>query len=297
MEELPLGRLFPAGGPADPDVMIGRANDVRDLVTGINQGEHALLAGDRRIGKTTVCRAVCAVLSDQHDFRVIFIEVPERSTSNDLCQLLVDRCLGSETGRRLLGFAKPLVEKVLRDEAIPMDLSTLGPEPQPTTRRKILELPLRLSAHGPRVVVFFDELQRVADYDDRDELLHDLSDLYAGQHAAMVLVDGSHQRTLDALLGSTNGIGKLVRRRDLAPTIPRERWRSGLTERFTLAGHQITPDALEQLLDFGADRPYPTMLAARAAAITAYELGGETETFCVQNAITSAEKQLADDGF
>lgn len=297
MEERPLGRLFPAGGPADPDMMIGRANDVRDLVARIDQGEHALVAGDRRIGKTTVCRAVCAVLRDQHDFRVLFVEVPERSTSIDLCQLLVDRCLGSETGRRLLGLARPLVEKLLQDEGIPLDLSTLGPEPRPMARRKILELPLRLSAHGPRVVIFFDELQRVAEYDDRDELLHDLTDLYAAQYAAMVLVDGSHQRTIDALLGTTDGLGKLVHRRDLAPTIPREQWRSGLTERFAQAGHPITSDALEQLLDFGSEQPYRTMLTARAAAFTAHDLGGETETFCVQNAITSAQKQLADDGF
>lgn len=75
--------------------------------------------------------------------------------------------------------------------------------------------------------MFFDELQRVAEYDDGDELLHDLSDF-------------------DALLGTTDGLGKLVHPRELAPTIARSEWRAGLTRRFQQAGHPIHPEALER---------------------------------------------------
>jgi hypothetical protein len=298
MAEPPLGRLFPAGGPADPDMMIGRATDVGDLVSMLRLGAHCLIAGDRRIGKTTVCRSACTTLQRDHGFRVISVEVPERSSSVDLCQLVLSRCLsvGAGTGRKLWGAAKPLVEKALADRGIPLDLSTLGPDPVPATRRRILELPLLIARDEGRVVVFFDELQRVADYDDSDELLRDLTDLYAGQDRAMVLVDGSHQRTLDGLLGTTDGVGKLVTRRDLAPTIPRSQWRTGLAERFAQAEHPIAPDALEHLLDFGAEKPYPTMTAARGAAFTAHALAGETDMFCVNDGIESAKRQLSDDG-
>jgi hypothetical protein len=144
--------------------------------------------------------------------------------------------------------------------------------------------------------VFFDELQRVADYDDHDELIHDLTDLYAGQDQAMVLVDGSHQRTLDGLLGTTDGLGKLVKRQDLAPTIPRRQWHDGLTERFEQAGHPVAADALARLLDFGGEHPYRTMTAARFAAFTAHGLGGDTDMFCVEDGIQSAHAQLRDDG-
>lgn len=298
MATLPLGRLFPSGGPVDPDVMIGRRVDVDDLVAMLDEGVHALVAGDRRIGKTTVCRAACAALREERGMRVISVEVPERSTSVDLCQLIIARCLasGPAAGRRLLGAATPLVEKLLSDQGIPLDLSAVSPEPAPVMRRAILELPLQIAAQGGRVVVFFDELQRVAEYDDGDELLHDLSDLYAGQDAAVILVDGSHQRTFDALLGTTNGLGKLVHRRELAPTIARSEWRAGLTRRFEQAGHPIHPEALEQLLDFGTEQPYRTMTAARFAALTARSLGGETDAFCVRDGIATAERQLSDDG-
>jgi hypothetical protein len=109
MATLPLGRLFPSGGPVDPDVMIGRRVDVDDLVAMLEEGVHALVAGDRRIGKTTVCRAACAALREEHGMGVISVEVPERSTSVDLCQLIIARCLasGPAASRRLLGAATP----------------------------------------------------------------------------------------------------------------------------------------------------------------------------------------------
>jgi hypothetical protein len=299
MVEPRLGRLFPSGGPADPDMMIGRRADVDDLVAMLSEGVHALIAGERRIGKTTVCRAVCFTLEQQFAMRVISIEVPERSTSRELCQSLITACLATRPrrGRTLLKAATPLVEQFLADRGIPLDLSSLGSAAPPETRRAVLELPRLIATSGARVVLFFDELQRVADYDDGPELLHDLADLYSGQDAAVVLVDGSHQRTFDALLGTTDGLGKLVHRRELAATIARAEWSGGLTERFRQAGHPIQAPALEELLDFGAEQPYPTMTAARFAALTAHRLGGETDPFCARDGIGAAERQLKDDGF
>lgn len=298
MTDVPIGRLFPAGGPADPDVMIGREADVDEIATMLREGVHVLLAGDRRIGKTTVCKATCEVLRTADGFRVVHVEVPERTTSVDLCQLIVDRCasVGLErVGGKLFGAARPLIEELLKERGIPLDLSALGPDPVPLTRRRVLELPAALAERAGRLVFFLDELQRVADYEDGDELLHDLTDLYAGQVGAVVLVDGSSARTFERLVGTPDGLGKLVHRRDLAPTIALRTWREGLAERFRQVGHPIEDDALERLLEFGDGRPYPTMTAARHSALTARATGGPTDMFCVGDGIAAAEKQLDDD--
>ena len=298
MTYVPLGRLFPAGGPADPDVMIGRESDVDEIAAMLREGIHVLLAGARRIGKTTVCRATCERLRADEGFRVVRVEVPERTSSADLCQLIVDRCasLGLErVGGRLLRAATPLIEELLRQRGLPLDLSELGPDPAPATRRRVLELPAALAERVGRVVFFLDELQRVAEYEDGDELLHDLTDLYAGQAHATVLVDGSGARTFEALLRTPGGIGKLVHRKDLAPTIAVRTWRAGLAERFQQAGHPIDADALERLVAFGEGRPYPTMAAARHAAFAARATSGATDMFCVEDGIAAAEKQLDDD--
>src|SRR3954447_16456984 len=91
MTDEPIGRLFPAGGPVPPEFMIGRTGDVDEIVRRIREAIHTMLAGPRRIGKTTVCAAACQRVREGGQV-VIEIEVPERSDSADLLQLLVDRC-------------------------------------------------------------------------------------------------------------------------------------------------------------------------------------------------------------
>lgn len=277
--------------------MIGRRGDVGDLVGMLDAGQHMLVAGPRRIGKTTVCQAVCAQL-ETTGFTVVRVDVAESTNSAGLCNDIVRAYLehGPGASRRLRHSAGKSVQKALDELGIPADVSALGAEALPATRRRILELPRQLTGGRRRVVLWLDELQRVADYDDAVAVLHDLADLYAGQDAVMVLIDGSDTRTFETLLGDSDGLGKLVRRHDLPSTIPAAEWRSGLTERFDQAEHPIEREALEHLIAFGAEQPYRTMIVARAAAFTADQLGGDTTTFEVRDAITSANQQLRDDG-
>lgn len=146
------------------------------------------------------------------------------------------------------------------------------------------------------VVLFLDELQRAADYADGEQLLGDLVDLYSGNTKVVVLVDGSDERALDGMLGAPAQFGKLVDRLTLDPRISIDIWRLGLTERFVQAGLELAPEALEKLIEFGEGRPYPTMTAARYAALGARKLGSAAvEAFDVQMAIDEARRHLAED--
>jgi hypothetical protein len=55
------------------------------------RGMSTMLAGERRIGKTTVCSAVCGELKSQGAL-VIEVDVPERAGSRALLQLIIDAC-------------------------------------------------------------------------------------------------------------------------------------------------------------------------------------------------------------
>jgi len=91
--------------------------------------------------------------------------------------------------------------------------------------------------------------------------------------------------------------GKLVDRLTLDPRISADIWRLGLAERFAQAGLELGAEALEQLIAFGEGRPYPTMTAARYAALAARKLGSVTvEAFDAQMAIDEARRHLAEDG-
>ncbi len=68
--------------------------------------------------------------------------------------------------------------------------------------------------------MFFDELQRVVDYADGEEVLRDLIDIYGASEHAVVLVDGSDERALEGMFGAPVHFGKLVDRLGLDPSDP-----------------------------------------------------------------------------
>ncbi len=258
-----------------------------------------MLTGPRRIGKTTVCDAACERLR-QEGFIVVKVEVPERPDAGELLQLVVDRCsrisLASKT-RRLTRVARPLIEDVLTAAGIPLDLSDLAAEPGAMPTRDILSLPRALAepSNGP-VVLFLDELQRVVDYADGEQVLGDLVDLYSGVTDVVLLVDGSDERSVEGMLGPPAQFGKLADRFPLESRIPPRVWRESLGERFAQAALMLSPEALEALVAFGDGRPYATMTAARYAALNARKLGDETVgPFEAAEGIAEARRHLEED--
>jgi hypothetical protein len=295
-----IGRLFPLGGPVPRDLVIGRQGDIDELTRRMKEGLSTMLAAPRRIGKTTVCTAVCEDLKAEGTL-VVEVDVPERTDSRTLLQLIVDACSRisiEERGRRAFGVARPLIEKLLADQGIPLDLSALGPASSELPARGILALPVELARHHrKRAVVFFDELQRVVDYADGDELLNDLVDIYGASEHAAILVDGSDERALDGMFSPPVHFGKLVDRLGLDSVIPLASWRAPLTDRFNRLGLELPEGSREAILEWSGGRPYPTMAACRYTVLSARKTDSDTVSdFDVQMGLDEAERHLRDDG-
>lgn len=299
MSDEQIGRLFPAGGPVPPDLVIGRTGEIDEITRRLREAISTMLTGDRRVGKTTVCDAACDRLL-RDGAVVIQIEVPERPDSAALLQLIVDRCSRislAATGRRFLRVSRPLIEEFLRNEGIPLDLSQLTNEPGALPTRTILSLPSKVAEETEKpVVLYLDELQRAVDYADGDETLSDLVDLYSHVTSVVVLVDGSDERALEGMLGAPTHFGKLCGRLALDPRIPNYLWREHLPGRFAQAGLNLQPEALDALIAFGDGRPYATMTASRYAALNARKLGSETvNSFEAEDGVAEARRQLEED--
>jgi hypothetical protein len=259
-----LGHLFPAGGRVAPEQMIGRVGDVADVVEHLREFEHLVLSGLRRAGKTSVCGAACAALRANHDFLVIEVDVPEQSSAEGLCQLLIDRAARLDLKRLSRGLLKataPMIDSLLAQQGIPLDLAQFGADLPDSTRRAVLELPLLIALQQKRkAVLFLDELQRAVDYVDGVGLVRDLVDIYAGNPNVALLVDGSDERTIEQLMGSPYCFSRLGRRLPLTPTIPTDQWRAPLRNRFERAALSISREQLERIIEFGEERPYDTMV-------------------------------------
>jgi uncharacterized protein len=296
----PIGPLFPLGGPVPRDLIIGRRGDIDELSRRMREGISTMLAAPRRIGKTTVCSAVCEELKDE-GVLVVEVDVPERPDSRALLQLIIDACSRislEQRGRTATRMARPAIEKLLADQGIPLDLSALGQAPAELPARAVLSLPVELARHRhKRALVFLDELQRVVDYADGEEVLRDLVDIYGASEHAVVLVDGSDERALEGMFGAPTHFGKLVDRLGLDPTIPLTSWREPLTQRFLRAGLILQDATREALLEWSAGRPYATMAACRYTALSARKTSsGSVSEFDVRMGIDEAKRHLRDDG-
>lgn len=283
-----------------PDLIIGRGGEIDEIGSRLREGMSTMLAGERRIGKTTVCEAVCEELKSDGAL-VVEVDVPERPDSRALLQLIIDACSRvslAQAGRAALRFARPAIEKILSEQGVPLDLSALGGEAHDLPTRKVLSLPAELARQkGKRALLFLDELQRVVDYADGEIVLRDLIDIYGASSEAVVLVDGSNERALDGMFGEPVHFGKLVDRIELDARIPRTNWRAPLTERFSRAGLLLEDTARDKLLTWSDGRPYATMAAARYTAQSARRTSANTATdFDVRMGIDEAERHLSDDG-
>lgn len=302
MSDEALGALFPLGGPVPPDLIVGRRGEIEEVERRLREGLSTMLLGPRRIGKTTVCKAVCGQIKDSGAL-VVQVDVPERPDSEDLLQQIVDSCsrlsleaLAADASR----VARPLVEQILADLGLPLDLSTLagasGAEELPT--RAVLDLPAEMARReGRPALLFLDELQRVTSYRDGEQVLRDLIDLYGGSGDVVLLVDGSEERAMEEMFGEPVHFGRLVDRLPLADRIAPGVWREPLTARFARAGLRLPDEARERLLDWSDGRPYATMAAARYTALAARRTASSTiADFDIGMGIDEAMRHLEDDG-
>jgi hypothetical protein len=128
-------------------------------------------------------------------------------------------------------------------------------------------------------------------------VLTDIRDIYSGaRDRAVVLVDGSEERTVDKLFGGAVQFGKLVSRYELPTTIAAYMWQQPLTERFLAADLQIADEHRDRIIAFGQGRPYDTMAGARYTAIAARQASGTVTQFDVEVGLDRALRHLDDDG-
>jgi len=287
-----------------PALIVGRTGELEEIERRLREGLHTMLVGPRRIGKTTVCAAVCERIRRDR-MPVIHVEVPVRPNAGSLLQLIVDRCntvSAAPARRRAFRAVRPLVQTLLAEQGIPLDLSELGAEPSSLPSRAVLSLPRSIATEmGRPAILFLDELQRAVTYADGDQVLGDLVDLYGGATDVVVLIDGSEERVLTDMLGPPMHFGKLCDRLSIDRTIPQTVWREALTDRFARAGMRLDEHAWDMLLAFGAGRPYETMAAARYTALNARKLGErdailDIGTFETQMGIDEAIRHMSDDG-
>ena len=278
MEALfPIGRIVPA------EDLVGREPAIRDLVARLQSGQNLIVAGPRRIGKTSVVEEALRRLRESGHYtgRVDLLRV---TTTRELAEALAEACLGNLTRtaralRTLRDWARGRAPEV-RIKA------SLGPHAEVALDFALraenrsaedllddaLALPQEMAIRaGTRFFLAYDEFQQLTKIDAR---------LLGRMRATMILQD----RVTFVFLGSQESlVAELFTKRHEPfyrfavdwhlPPVPEAEWHAYLSRKYEQAGYEPSTQAVEDIVRRAGSHPMDTMLLANETVHVAREVG------------------------
>jgi hypothetical protein len=275
--------LFPTDGPVAGNRLIGREGDVADLVRALGNGIHRVVAGPRRTGKTSVCRAVLGRLRRRglYVVELDLFRIPNRA---ELAEALVIESVGNRPAlRRAAARARRAGRAALVGATLTASTrlkTELGDEVELAFRPGIagrdpdrylafaLGLPQRIAVADDRqLVLFIDEFQEIAGerapYGDPDALTKQMRSILQDSDRVTCLFAGSLEHLMrDLFTPRHRALYQFGGFHSLGP-IDVDDWQVGLTRRFAEDGCTVDGDALAQLIEMGEGHPRATMLVAQ----------------------------------
>src|SRR5881409_890444 len=164
-ERAPVTPYFPVGGPVSAADLVGREAYLRRLVERLEDGNHVLAAGPRRIGKTSIILEVLRRLR-RRGAHTAYVDCLGATDVRGLGERLVDALLENVSGversfeqaKAIATGMRPSVKVKYEHVELALDLAR-----EKNAQRFFdgaLDLPRALAARsGKRVVVVFDEFQ------------------------------------------------------------------------------------------------------------------------------------------
>ena len=292
--------LFPTDAPLHSEDLIGREAEVSDLARALAGGMNRIIAGPRRTGKTSVCRAVVSRLraSDLYTVECDLFAIASRA---ELAQRLVEETIANRgifqralhgvgrAGRAVVkGASLSLAAKAKAEFGEEIEIAFhpgLAARDPDRYLSWALRLPQRVAeADDRQMVLFVDEFQELAGprhpYGHPDTLTKQMRSVLQDSDRVTCLFAGSIEHLMrDLFTPAHRAFYQFGGFQTLGP-IAAEDWRAGLGARFAHDGCSVDPAVLDRLIELGEGHPRATMLVAQqthdaaiAAETTDVDLG------------------------
>ena len=303
------GEIFPTDRPVAGAELIGRDDDVDAIAAGLLGGANVVVAGPRRIGKTSVCDAVLDVCRAEKAYTAR-VDLFEQADAEQLAEAIAVAVLANRPAvHRLLARARAVggavknaadVSATVRltqelGDGVALALAPRRADRDPAVMlRDAFGLPQRIAeADDRRFVLFLDEFQELASprrlYGDPDVVTRQLRAALQRSPRVSTLFAGSIEHLMrDLFAPADRALSQFGGFHDLG-RIADEAWREGFRARLALDSCTITDSALDRLLAVGAGHPRATMLIAqRAHALAVSELAHELDLARVETGVELA---------
>lgn len=262
------GRLFPLGGPVSEKDIVDREDFLISLGTRLSEGQSIMLAGPRRIGKTSLALAVMRRIKDQENY-VVFVDLFRYNSKRELSLAIIDACLENRSGiskttvaikegfKKITGAAK-LTAK-LQDLEFAFGLPSEN-KSDDELFHYALELPEILAKKDKRhIVVVFDEFQEVIRIAGEDALKVMRSYFQVQENVAYLFL-GSKEGMMNTIFGDKKQAFYRFATILPIPPIPSEAWSKYITCKFQAQKIALSGDVISEVLSLSGGHPQDTML-------------------------------------
>ncbi|MBS3943305.1 MAG: AAA family ATPase [Dethiobacter sp.] len=261
-------KLFPVGKPVSSEDIVDRDEFIVSLVMRLAEGQSVMLAGPRRIGKTSLALEVLQRLKSM-GFYIVVVDLFRVGGKKDLAEAMVKGCFANRTGARALlaqftEGAKKLATSVklsvaLEDFRVEFGLPYLT-EDEDEILKHALELPEKLALRdGKKIVILFDEFQEASSIAGPD--IYKLMRAYfQSQQRSAYFFLGSQASIMRELFGSRKHALYRFAQIFAIPPVPKQAWVSYIAAKFASRDIQTEETLLERMVDLTGGHPQDVML-------------------------------------
>jgi len=274
--------LFPLGGPVPEEDIVDREDFIVSLETRLSEGQSVMLAGPRRIGKTSLAHEVLRRLKKK-GFYVASVDFFRISSKRNMALSIIDSCLENRTGiRKTLDVIWDRAKLLASSAKIAVRLKDLeisfGFPKKEMDDNALLEYALALpdvlaEKDKKRMVVLFDEFQDAGQIAGQDvyKLMRSHFQL---QRNVSYLFLGSKEGMMQSLFGGRKHAFYRFATVLPIPQIPENAWIEYIARKFRDKNVEVRSDfVLKEIIRLSGGHPQDTMLICSEAYYTLLESG------------------------
>ncbi|MDQ3097032.1 MAG: ATP-binding protein [Chloroflexota bacterium] len=299
---------FPIGGPVAAADLVGREDYLRRLVDRLGDGTHVLVAGPRRIGKTSIILEALRRLA-RRGALVAYMDCLGATDLRGLGERLANAVLAPLTGmERTLDRAQELAEGRSLGRVRYADLAPLLGVVRERSPQKAFELALDVprmvaARSGKRVVVALDEFQSAGRLGPR--VFDVMRTHFQAQRGVAYAFLGSEEGVIEALFSEKGrAFYRFAQPLDLAEPgetrfgIAPEDWLAYLVAKYRTKRVRIGEAEIDRILDATGGHPQDTMqLCARLLEIArdsdAQSIDGDLVSIAYERSLRELERPFA----
>jgi len=263
---------FRYGGVVDQDAFCNRKVELRDLTRAMQQDERLFVYSERRMGKTSLVRLAMNDLAKPANVPVYVDLWPtdgESSFIQATARALTEAFESS--AERMLQLASSFFRRLapiisVDDQGHPQirfDFRDTKEREQPL--EEVLTAPARIAAkRNCRVVMVFDEFQRILEYSD-DHIERTLRSVIQNQRDVSYIFLGSRKHLIQRMvLDSSSPLYRAGGHYPLGP-IQVDEWIPFIRERFQRSGREIGEPEIRSICELTGGHPFYTQHLCHAA--------------------------------